>query len=235
MTASEPMRTQPMTALAALAWGWRRELLLSARSKSELALVMVFFLLVTALFPLGVGPEPALLRAIAPGILWVCALLASLLSFSRLFGADHADGTLEQMIVSGAPLPALVAGKMAGHALVTGVPLALLTPLIALQFGLSGAATGIAIAALMLGTPILAGLGAIGAALTLGVRGGSALLALLVLPLAVPVLIFGAGAIDTAEAGLSAAPHLSLLGAGLIMAAIGCPFATAAALRIALD
>ena len=224
-----------VSALEAIAWACRRDLLLTAQGKSELALVFVFFVLVTSLFPLGVGPEPALLRSIAPGIVWVCALLASLLSFGRLFASDHADGTLEQMIVSGAPLPALVAGKMLAHVLVIGVPLALLTPLIALQFGLSVDAMIVAVAGLLLGTPILVGLGAIGAALTLGVRGGAALLALLVLPLTVPVLIFGAGAVDAAEAGMSAGAHLSLLGAGMIVAAIGCPFAAATALRIALD
>jgi heme exporter protein B len=224
-----------MTALSALLWACRRDLMLTARGRSELALVLIFFVLVTSLFPLGVGPEPALLRAIAPGIVFVCALLASLLSFGRLFGADHADGTLEQMLVSGAPLAALVAGKMLGHVLVIGVPLALLTPLIALQFGLSPHAMAVAIAAVLLGTPILVGLGAIGAALTLGVRGGSALLALLVLPLAVPVLIFGAGAIEAAESAMDFSPHLSLLGAGLIVASIACPFAAAAALRIALE
>jgi heme exporter protein B len=229
------MSREPISALGAIAWSCRRDLLLTAHGKSELALVFVFFVLVTSLFPLGVGPEPKLLRAIAPGIVWVCALLASLLSFGRLFGSDYADGTLEQMLVSGAPLAALVGGKMLGHVLTTGVPLALLTPLIALQFGLSGDAMLTAIAALLLGTPILVGLGAIGAALTLGVRGGAALLALLVLPLAVPVLIFGAGAIEAVESGMSAGAHLSLLGAGLIAAAVGCPFAAAAALRIALD
>jgi len=224
-----------ITALHAIGWACARDLKLTARSKSELALVLVFFVLVTSLFPLGVGPEPTQLRAIAPGIVWVCALLSALLSFGRLFGADHADGTLEQMLVSGAPLPGIVAGKMLGHVLVIGVPLALLTPLIALQFGLSPAAMAVAIAGLLLGTPILVGLGAIGAALTLGVRGGSALLALLVLPLAVPVLIFGAGAIEAAEAGMDFSAHLSLLGAGLIVSAIACPFAAAVALRVSLD
>jgi heme exporter protein B len=226
---------QPLTATAAIGWACRRDLLLTLHGKSELALVLVFFVLVTSLFPLGVGPEPNLLRAIAPGIVWVCALLASLLSFGRLFSTDHADGTLEQMIVSGAPLAALVAGKMLGHVVSIGVPLALLTPLIALQFGLSPEAMVVAVVALLLGTPVLVGLGAIGAALTLGIRGGAALLALLVLPLAVPVLIFGAGAIEATQSGMPAGAHLSLLGAGLIVASLACPFATAAALRIALD
>ncbi|MEO8135127.1 MAG: heme exporter protein CcmB [Betaproteobacteria bacterium] len=229
------MSAAPLTATAALAWACRRDLLLAARGKADAALVLIFFLLVTSLFPLGVGPEPNMLRAIAPGILWVCALLAALMSFGRLFGADHSDGTLEQMLVSGASLPALVAGKMLAHSMTVGLPLALLTPLIALQFGLSVEAMLVAIAGLLLGTPILSGLGAIGAALTLGVRGGSALLALLVLPLAIPVLIFGAGSVEAAQSGMAFDAHLSLLGAGFILAAIACPFAAAAALRVALD
>ncbi len=229
------MNAAPLTATAALAWACRRDLLLAARGKADVALVLIFFVLVTSLFPLGVGPEPNLLRAIAPGIVWVCALLAALMSFGRLFGADHADGTLEQMLIAGAPLPALVAGKMLAHSMTVGLPLALLTPLIAVQFGLSVEATLVAIAGLLLGTPILSGLGAIGAALTLGVRGGSALLALLVLPLAIPVLIFGAGGIEAAQSGMPFDAHLSLLGAGFIVAAIACPFAAASALRVALD
>ena len=230
-----PQASPGLTAWDALSWSCRRDLLLAARGKADIALVLVFFVLVTSLFPLGVGPEPQLLRAMAPGIVWVCALLAALLSFGRLFSADYADGTLEQMAVSGAPLPALGAGKMLAHALTAGVPLALLTPLIAVQFGLTFDATLVAIAALLLGMPILSGLGAIGAALTLGVRGGGALLALLVLPLSIPVLVFGAGAIAAAQNGMPYAAELSLLGAGLILAAIGCPYATAAALHIALD
>ena len=229
------MNPGALSAWSALTWACRRDLLLAARGKADVALVLVFFVLVTSLFPLGVGPEAALLRAIAPGIVWVCALLASLLSFPRLFAADFADGTLEQMIVSGAPVPALVAGKMAAHALTAGLPLAALTPLIAVQFGLDAGALLAAIASLVLGTPILSGLGGIGAALTLGVRGGAALLALLVLPLMIPVLIFGAGAIEAAQTGMAYDAHLSLLGAGLILAGIACPFAAAAALRIALD
>ena len=232
------MRSLPpavLSAWTALSWSCRRDLLLAMRGKADVALVLVFFVLVTSLFPLGVGPEPELLRAMAPGIVWVCALLASLLSFSRLFSADHADGTLDQMAVSGAPLPALVAGKMLAHALTAGVPLALLMPLIAVQFGLATGAMTVAIVTLLLGLPILSGLGAIGAALTLGVRGGGALLALLVLPLSIPVLIFGAGAIAAAQDGMPVDAQLSLLGAGLILAAMGCPFAAAAALRIALD
>ena len=218
-----------------MGWACRRDLALAARGKADLALVFIFFVLVTSLFPLGVGPEPNTLRAIAPGILWVCALLSSLMSFNRLFASDYADGTLEQMLVSGAPLAAIAAGKIAAHALTIGVPLALLTPLIAVQFGLSVEATMVAIAGVLMGTPILSGLGAIGAALTLGLRGGGALLALLVLPLTIPVLIFGAGAIEAAETGMRFDAQLSLIAAGLIVSAMACPFAAAAALRIALD
>lgn len=235
MSSQAPSTPTGLSAWSALSWACRRDLLLAARGKADVALVLVFFVLVTSLFPLGVGPEAGLLRAIAPGIVWVCALLASLISFGRLFAADFADGTLEQMVVSGAPLPALVAGKMLAHALTAGLPLALLTPLIALQFGLAVEAMLVAVAGLLLGTPILSALGAIGAALTLGVRGGAALLALLVLPLTIPVLIFGAGAIEAAQTGMAYDAHLSLLGAGLMLAAIACPYAAAAALRIALD
>ena len=235
MSSNTPASPPGLSAWSALLWACRRDLLLATRGKADLALVLVFFVLVTSLFPLGVGPEAGLLRAIAPGIVWVCALLAALMSFGRLFAADFADGTLEQLLVSGAPLSALVAGKMAAHALTIGVPLALLTPLIGMQFGLRLEAMLAAVGGLLLGTPILSGLGAIGAALTLGVRGGGALLALLVLPLTVPVLIFGAGAIEAAQSGMSYDAHLSLLGAGLILAAIACPYAAAAALRAALD
>ena len=224
-----------LSAWSAVSWSFNRDLKLAARGKADLALVFIFFLLVTSLFPLGVGPEPNTLRAIAPGIVWVCALLAALMSFNRLFAADHADGTLEQMLVSGAPLAALTAGKIVAHAITVGVPLALLTPLIGVQFGLSAGAIGVAIISVLMGTPILSGLGAIGAALTLGLRGGGALVALLVLPLAVPVLIFGAGAIEAAETGMRFDAHLSIVGAGLILSAMACPFVAAAALRIALD
>ena len=224
-----------LSAWSALAWSCRRDLTLAARGKADLALVFIFFILVTSLFPLGVGPEPDTLKAIAPGIVWVCALLAALMSFGRLFAADYADGTLEQMLVSGAPLAALAGGKIAAHAITVGVPLALLTPLIGAQFGLSAEAMVVAAISVLIGTPILSGLGAIGAALTLGLRGGGALLALLVLPLTVPVLLFGAGAIAAAESGMRFDAQLSVIGAGLIVSAMACPFAAAAALRIALD
>ncbi len=223
------------SALAALAWACRRDLSLALRSKAELGLIVVFFVLVTTLFPLGVSPEPKLLQSIAAGIAWIGALLSTLLALPRLFAADHADGTLEQTVLAPASLPALVAGKVIAHWLTTGLPLVLLAPLLAVQFGLPADATGVLIASLLLGTPILSWLGAIGAALTLGSRAGSALLALLVLPLAVPVLIFGAGAPESTMAGLGAQAHLSLLGAGLILVSLAGPFAVALAVRIAYE
>lgn len=224
-----------MSAGAAIAWGLRRDLALALRSRAEIAIVLAFFLLVTSLFPLGLEPDPALLGKIAPGIAWVAALLASLLGLPRLFASDHADGSLEQIALAAAPLPALVAGKVLAHWVATSLPLVLLAPLAGIQFGLEPAAIGILAATLLLGTPVLAWLGAVGAALTLGARGGAALLALLVLPLAVPVLVFGAGAVEASRAGLGAQAHLSLLGAGAILSTVFGPFVTALAVRISFE
>lgn len=223
------------TALSAVAALLRRELLLGARRRGELLTPPCFFLLVASLFPLGLGPEPALLRATAPGVLWVAALLATLLALPRLFGSDHADGTLEQLLLSPQPLPALVAAKVAAHWLLSGLPLVLLAPLLALQYGLPAKAIAVACAALLLGTPALSLLGTLGAALTLGARGGHVLLAVLVLPLFVPVLIFGAGALDAQMQGLDPLPHLKLLGAVLAVAGVLAPWGGAAALRLTLD
>lgn len=230
------MRHAPANGVfSALWWACRRDLRLAMRSRAELAVIVVFFLLVTSLFPLAVSPDPQLLRAIAPGIAWVAALLASLLGLSRLFAADHGDGTLEQMVLAPAPLPALVAGKVLAHWFATSVPLVLLSPVAGLQFGLPADAIAVLAASLALGTPILSWLGAVAAALTLGARGGSSLLALLVLPLAVPILIFGAGAAESVAVGLGAQAHLSLLGAGMIVAWVFGPFAAALAVRIAYE
>ena len=227
--------TPVLGALAALAHACGRDLRLAMRSKAELALIVVFFVLVMTLFPLGVSPEPKLLERIAPGIAWVAALLASLLSLPRLFATDHADGTLEQLVLAPADLPAVVAGKVLAHWMTNGLPLVLLAPLAGLQFGMSPEATITLVAGLALGTPSLSWLGAVCAALTLGTRAGSALLALLVLPLAVPILIFGAGAAEAVASGLEAGAHLSLLGAGLIICWVFGPFATALAVRIAYE
>jgi len=213
----------------------RRIASLSLTSLMDVFTILVFFLLVTSLFPLGLDPDPALLAKIAPGIAWVAALLASLLGLPRLFAADHADGSLEQLALAAAPLPALVTGKVLAHWVATSLPLILLAPLAGIQFGLEPRLIGILIATLLLGTPVLAWLGAIGAALTLGARGGAALLALLVLPLAVPVLVFGAGAVESTRAGLGAQAHLSLLGAGAILSTVFGPFVTALAVRISFE
>jgi heme exporter protein B len=213
----------------------RRDLRLAGRRRTELGNTLVFFVIAAALFPLGVGPEPALLRTMAPGVVWVSALLASLLALERLFGPDFADGTLEQMALSPEPLALIVIGKVFAHWLVTGLPLLLMAPLLALQFGLDGSAIGVLLAALLLGTPVLSLAGAVGAALVLGSRGGGALLALLVLPLYVPVLIFGSGAVAAQQAGMGYAAHLMLLGALLAFSVALAPWGTAAAVRIAVE
>lgn len=213
----------------------RRDLLLALRRRSEVLITLFFFIIVVSLFPLGIGPEPVLLKKIAPGILWVAALLATLLGLPRLFANDHADGTLEQMVLSPSPLGLLVGGKVLAHWLLCGLPLVLLAPILGLQFDLDGDAMGVLIAALLLGTPVLSLIGSIGAALTLGVRGGGVLLALLILPLYIPVLIFGAGAVEAQVSGLSADGHLSLLAALLALSIFFAPWATTAALRIALE
>ena len=213
----------------------RRDLLLAMRRKSEVLTALFFFLIVASLFPLGIGPEPALLRTIAPGVLWVAALLASMLGLQRMFAADHADGTLEQLALSPTPLVWLVAGKNAAHWLVSGLPLVILAPVLGLQFDMDAVALGVLMLTLLLGTPLLSLIGAIGAALTLGVRGGGVLLSLIVLPLYVPTLIFGAGAVQAQASGLGAGGHLSLLAALLVLALFFAPWATTAALRIAIE
>jgi heme exporter protein B len=213
----------------------RRDLLIALRNKTEVLTVLFFFVIVTSLFPLGIGPEPAQLRKIAPGVLWVAALLATMLGLQRMFAADHADGTLEQMALSPTPLVLLVGGKIVSHWLVSGLPLVLMAPVLGIQFDLDAGALGVLMLALLLGTPLLSLIGSIGAALTLGVRGGGVLLSLLVLPLFIPALIFGAGAVQAHVAGLGFGGHLSLLAAMLALAIFFAPWATTAALRIALE
>jgi len=213
----------------------RRDLRLALRRRADLVSALFFFIIVVSLFPLGVGPEPELLRKLAPGVLWVAALLATMLSLPRLFADDHRDGTLEQLALTPQPFALVVLGKLLAHWLVSGLPLALLAPVLGLQFGLSGDALWVLCLSLLIGTPALSGIGAIGAALTLGVRGGGVLLSLLVLPLYIPVLIFGAGAVDATLTGLGAQAHLSLLGALALGGVFFAPWPTAAALRIALE
>ena len=215
----------------------RRDLLLARRRRIEALLPLGFFVVAAALFPIGVGPEPQTLRQIAPGVVWVCALLAAMLSVTQMFASDHQDGSLEQMLLASQPLVLLVGGKVLAHWLSTGLPLVLAAPLIGLLLGMPAAAIAMLALSLLLGTPILSLLGAVGAALTLGLRSGAALVFLLVLPLLVPALIFGTGAVvavDSGGAGTAQA-HLSLLGALLILSLLGAPPAAAAALRISLD
>ena len=221
--------------LTAARWVVARDLLVVMRNKSDAANTVFFFVVVVSLFPLGIGPETALLRVIAPGIVWVAALLASMLALARLFAQDYADGTLEQLVLAPQPLSVMVAGKVLAHWLVSGFPLVVIAPLLGLQFGLEGEAIPMLVWSLLLGTPVLSLLGAVAAALTLGLRASGALVPLIVLPLCVPVLIFGAGAVDAAASGLSAGPHLSLLGAYLLPCLLFSPWAAAVAIRIALE
>lgn len=213
----------------------QRDLRLALRRRADTLAALFFFVIVVSLFPLGVGPERELLRTMAPGVVWVAALLASMLSLGRLFADDHQDGTLEQMLLAPCPLPLLVLAKMAAHWLVSGLLLTLVAPLLALQFGLPAESLGVLATSLLLGTPLLSLIGGVGAALTVGVRGAGVLLSLLVLPLVAPVLIFGAGAVEAAAAGLGVAGHFSLLGAMLALALFLAPLAAAAALRIAAE
>lgn len=212
-----------------------RDLLLALRRRSDVLTALLFFVIVVSLFPLGLGNEPNLLRTIAPGVIWVAALLSSMLSLSRMFSEDYADGTLEQMLLSSSPLGMIVVGKVVAHWLVAGLPLVLISPVLALQFDLNQSLMGVLTLSLLIGTPVLSLIGAIGAALTLGLRGGGILLSLLVLPLYVPVLIIGAGTIDIVSAGLSAQGHFMVLVAFLVVAAVFAPLAIAAALRISAE
>jgi heme exporter protein B len=212
-----------------------RDLLVAMRRRADVLTTLFFFVIVVSLFPLGVGPDLKLLRVMAPGVVWVAALLASMLALNRLFAGDYADGALEQMVLAPQPLGMLVLAKIGAHWLTTGLPLVVMAPLLGLQFDLPADALLILLASLLLGTPVLSLIGAIGAALTLGVRGGGALLALLVLPLYVPILIFGAGAVEASAAGLGASAHLSLLGAFFLAALVLAPWATAVALKIAVE
>lgn len=221
-----------MTALKWLIW---RDLTLAMRRKSEVLTTLFFFVIVVSLFPLGVGPEIGTLREIAPGVLWVAALLASMLSLNRLFSDDYNDGTLEQLLLCAQPLPIVVISKIIAHWLVSGLPLVAMTPVLGMQLGLDAESIILLTLTLLLGTPVLSLIGAVGAGLTLGVRGGGVLLSLLVLPLYIPVLIFGAGAVESARAGLGADAHLSLLGIFLVLAMLLAPLGAAAALRISLD
>jgi len=218
-----------------LRWAYARDLRLAWRQPGETLMVIVFFAIVASLFPLGVGAEPVVLARIGPGAIWVCALLAALLSLPSMFAADYADGSLEQMALSPHPMISWVSGKIAAHWTTTGLPLTVLSPLLGLEYGLAGDTQAVLALGLLLGTPVLSLLGAACSALTLGARGPGMLLALLALPLFVPVLIFGAGAAEAQASGLSPEAGLSLLGAGLLFAGVAVPPAACMAIRIALD
>ena len=212
-----------------------RDLTLAFRHQADVLSALFFFVIVVSLFPLGIGPEMETLRLIAPGVVWVAALLASMLALERLFAIDYADGTLEQMLLTPYPLTLLVLGKVFAHWLVSGLPLVLMAPILGLQYDLSMQALWMLLISLLLGTPVLSLIGAIGAALTLGLRGGGVLVSLLVLPLTIPVLIFGAGAVEASISGLGAEGHLSMLAAILVLSLFFAPLATALALRISSE
>jgi heme exporter protein B len=216
-------------------WIVARDLTLAWRRRADVLSTLFFFVIVVSLFPLGIGPEARLLRAIAPGVVWVAALLASMLSLGRVFANDYQDGTLEQMLLTPQPLYLVVMGKVLAQWLVSELPLVLIAPLIGVQFDLAPDTLLILFVSLLIGTPILSLIGSIGAALTLGLRGGGVLIALLILPLYIPVLIFGAGAVDASIGGMSSQANLSLLAAFLVVSLVFAPWATSAALRISLE
>lgn len=212
-----------------------RDLMLAWRRRGDVLATLFFFIIVVSLFPLSIGPESQLLRSIAPGVVWVAALLASMLSLGRLFANDYVDGTLEQLLLTPQPLYLAVLGKLLAQWIVSEIPLVLIAPLLGIQFGLAQNSLLVLTISLLLGTPVLSLIGSIGAALTLGLRGGGVLISLLILPLCIPVLIFGAGAVDASIGGMSPQANLLLLGAFLVMALVFAPWATSAALRISLD
>ncbi|TAJ78709.1 MAG: heme exporter protein CcmB [Gallionellaceae bacterium] len=224
-----------MTLFGLLGLVIRRDMLLAMRRRADVLATLIFFVMVVSLFPLGVGPEPEMLRKMAAGVVWVAALLASMLSLGRMFSADYLDGTLEQMLLVPQSLSVLVLGKILAHWMLSGLPLVLIAPVLGLQFDMSPQALWVLLLVLLLGTPILSMIGAIGAALTLGLRGGGVLVSLLVLPLCIPVLIFGAGAVEAVNTGMTIVPHVALLGALLLLALVFTPWVTAQALRISME
>lgn len=232
---SQSMSFPAISPLGLAALVLRRDLRLAARRWDQVLQPLVFFVVVITLFPLAIGPELSELRRIAPGILWVAAMLASLLAADALFRPDVEDGVMEQWVLSAQPLPWLLLAKTAGHWLLTGLPLVLIAPLIATALGVGSEHWLLMMGSLALGTALLSVLGAIGAALTVGLRRGNMLMALLVLPLEMPVLIFGARALDLGLQGEVVTAPLSLLAAMLLLALVLGPFAMAAAIRISIE
>ena len=218
-------------------FGWLvwRDLILAWRRRADVLATVFFFIIVTSLFPLGIGPERETLRAIAPGVVWVAALLASMLSLGRIFVNDYQDGTLEQLILTPQSTYLVVMAKVLAHWVVSEIPLVVIAPVLGLQFGLSQNTLLTVMVSLLLGTPVLSVIGSIGAALTLGLRAANVLVALLVLPLYIPVLIFGSGAVQATVTGTSPQAWLLLLGATLIVSLVFAPWATSAALKISVE
>ncbi len=212
-----------------------RDLRLALRQQADAAMIVVFFVLTAGIFPFGVGPEPNLLARIGPGVIWVTALLAVLLSLERVFLVDYEDGSLELLVLGPLPMELVVLAKVLAHWLTTGLPLIVAAPVIALLYNLDPAALPVLLLSMLLGTPVLSLVGAVGAGLILGARRGGVLIPLLVLPLTIPVLIFGVAAIDAALADLGARPYLLILGAMLLASLALTPWATAAALRQAVE
>jgi len=235
ISAATPLPAAPVGWLAGARCIFLRDLRIALRRRADTFAALAFFVMVVSLFPLAVGPEAAQLRSMAPGVLWVAALLATLLTLPRLFADDHQDGTLEQLLLAATPLPLLVLGKVAAHWISSCLLLVLMSPLLAVQFGLSVKDGGVLTLTLLLGTPVLSLVGAVSAALTVGLRGAGLLVPLLTLPLYIPVLIFGAGAVQAHSAGLDVSGHFSLLGAMLVLALAAGPLVIAAALRISVE
>ena len=218
-------------------FGWLvwRDLILAWRRRADVLATLFFFIIVVSLFPLGIGPERETLRTIAPGVVWVAALLASMLSLGRIFGNDYQDGTLEQLLLTPQPAYLVVLAKVLAHWIVSEVPLVLIAPVLGLQFGLSQNGLAVVVISLLLGTPVLSVIGSVGAALTLGLRAANVLVALLVLPLYIPVLIFGSGAVQATVSGSDPQAWLLLLAATLVVSLVFAPWATSAALRISVE
>ena len=217
------------------AWLVWRDLMLAWRRRADVLATLFFFIIVVSLFPLGIGPERETLMTIAPGVVWVAALLASMLSLGRIFGNDYQDGTLEQLLLTPQPAYLVVLAKVLAHWIVSEVPLVIIAPVLGLQFGLSQNGLAIVVVSLLLGTPVLSVIGSVGAALTLGLRAANVLVALLVLPLYIPVLIFGSGAVQASVSGSDPQAWLLLLAATLIVSLVFAPWATSAALRISVE
>ena len=213
----------------------RRDLILALRRRSEIANPLLFFILVITLFPLGIGAQPHLLQAIAPGIIWVSALLAAMLSLDSLFRSDFDDGSLEQILLSAHPSSLLVLAKIIAHWLVTGLPLLFVAPLLAVLLGMPTHSIGILLLTLLLGTPVLSLIGAIGVALTVGLRRGGMILSLLVLPLYVPVLIFASNAVEMAGSGFPVNAQINILISIFVMALVLAPWPTSAALKMSIN